>query len=379
MKKGMQQESRLMDRISKKDAQALAWLRYVLNPQSKMPTVTDWSALIAFAEKQALTGICLPEERPKNLDQALALQWIGQVQQIEQRNKVLNARIEQLFGMLEDVGFNCCLLKGQGNAAMYSKPLRRCPGDIDVWVDADEEHIYQYVRKKIPDAEESFKHIHFPLFEDAPVDVHTVPLKFYNARNRRRVNQWIDANKRGQFNHTIKLANVEKPISVPTNSFNAIYQLGHMLIHTFDEGLGLRQVVDYYYVLKGLHVSKNEREELVSVIESLGMIRFAGAIMWLEHSVLELPIEKCLLTPNEERGQYLLNDILEGGNFGHHSERYGGRKGFYYRGYVEALRDFRMLSLAPREGIARIFSKVITAVLHPIRILKQKRKQPIKI
>lgn len=361
------------------ESEALAWLRYVLNPETEMPAINDWPALMAFAEKQALTGICLPEECPDNLSKGLLLQWIGQVQLIEQQNKLLNSRVEQLFGKLKKDGFDCCLLKGQGNAAMYSKPLRRCPGDIDVWVDADEEHIYQYVRKKIPDAEESFKHIHFPLFEDAPVDVHTVPLKFYNARNRRRVNQWIDANKRGQFNHTIKLANVEKPISVPTNSFNAIYQLGHMLIHTFDEGLGLRPVVDYYYVLKGLHVSKNEREELVSVIESLGMIRFAGAIMWLEHSVLELPIEKCLLTPNEERGQYLLNDILEGGNFGHHSERYGGRKGFYYRGYVEALRDFRMLSLAPREGIARIFSKVITAVLHPIRILKQKRKQPIKI
>lgn len=367
-----------MERIDSYN-EALNWLRYILNPNSEMPVVHDWLALMSFAEKQALTGICLPEECPEDLPKVQLLQWIGQVQQIEHQNVLLNKRVGQLFVMFEKEGYRCCLLKGQGNAAMYPNPLRRCSGDIDVWVDADEEHIYQYVREKFPDAEESFKHIHFPVFEDAPVDVHTVPLKFYNARNRRRVNQWIDANKRGQFNHTIKLANVEKPISVPTNSFNAVYQLGHMLIHTFDEGLGLRQVVDYYYVLKGLHVSKNEREELVSVIESLGMIRFAGAIMWLEHSVLGLPIEKCLLTPNEERGQYLLNDILEGGNFGHHSERYGGRKGFYYRGYVEALRDFRMLSLAPREGIARIFSKLITAVLHPIRILKQKRKQPIKI
>lgn len=367
-----------MERIDSYN-EALNWLRYILNPNSEMPVVHDWLALMSFAEKQALTGICLPEECPENLPKIQLLQWIGQVQQIEHQNVLLNKRVGQLFVMFEKEGYRCCLLKGQGNAAMYSKSLRRCPGDIDVWVDADEEHIYQYVREKFPDAEESYKHIHFPIFEDAPVDVHTVPLKFYNARNRKRMNQWIDANKRDQFNHTIKLANVERPISVPTKSFNAVYQLGHMLIHTFDEGLGLRQVVDYYYVLLGLHVSKKEREDLVSVIESLGMLRFAETVMWIEHSVLGLPIEKCLLTPNEKRGKLLLNDILEGGNFGHHSERYGGRKGFYYRGYVEALRDLRMLSLAPKEGIARIFSKVITAVLHPIRILKQKRKQPIKI
>lgn len=345
----------------------LLWLRYVLNTSLTMPKVKDWSALVSFAEKQALIGICLPNSCPENLSKDLLFQWIGQVQLIEQQNKLLNKRIERLFGKLDQDGFECCLLKGQGNAEMYPEPLRRCPGDIDVWIDADEEATYQYVKKMFPDAEVSYKHIHFPIFEDAPVDVHVTPLKFYSGVFQKRLQRWIEQNKIEQFSHRIRLSDTIRDVSVPTPLFNAVYQLGHMLIHLFDEGLGLRQVVDYYYVLNGLVISEKEREELVSTVKNLGMYRFACAIMWIESSVLGLPIERCVVGPNIQRGNQLLEDILEGGNFGHHSERYDGKTGFYYRGFVEAWRDVRLLSIAPREGIARLFGKLKTAIAHAIQ------------
>lgn len=347
--------------------EALAWLRHVLNPSPEMPVVTNWPALMAFAEKQALAGICLPEECPDNLPKDILLQWIGQVQLIEQRNKLLNMRIEQLFGMLEKDGFQCCLLKGQGNAEMYPNPLRRCSGDIDVWINTDEVTAYSYVKKLFPDAEVSYKHIHFPIFEDAPVDVHVAPLKLYSKHNIKRLQQWIGQNGEAQFEHRIRLSGTIKKASVPTPQFNAVYQLGHMLIHFYDEGLGLRQVVDYYYVLNVLDFSEKERKELVSTVNALGMYRFARAIMWIESSVLGLPVDRCFVLPDKRRGKLLLGDILEGGNFGHHSERYNGKTGFYYRGFVEAWRNMRLLSIAPREGMARLSSKLKTAVKHAIQ------------
>ncbi len=332
-----------------------------------MLAVKDWPVLIAFAEKQALTGICLPEKCPDNLSKDLLLQWIGQVQLIEQQNKLLNKRVEQISEKLEQDGFQCCLLKGQGNAEMYSNPLRRCSGDIDVWIDADEETVYQYVKRVYPDAEVSYKHIHFPVFEDALVDVHVTPLKFYSGLYQKRLQRWIEQNKEEQFKHRIRLAETSRNICVPSRQFNVVYQLGHMLIHLFDEGLGLRQVVDYFYVLKGLDISRKEREELILTLKSLGMYRFAQAIMWVESSVLGLPAERCVVKPKERRGKRLLEDILEGGNFGHHSERYNGKTGFYYRGFMEAWRDVTLLSMAPREGIARLASKMGTAVKHAIK------------
>jgi hypothetical protein len=346
--------------------EALEWLRYVLNPDMTMPTVSDWSALTVFAEKQALIGICLPEECPENLSKDLLLQWIGLVQLIEHQNKLLNKRVEQLFGKLEQEGFRCCLLKGQGNAYMYPNSARRCPGDIDVWVDADEKSVYQYVKRMFPDAEESYKHIHFPIFDDVKVDVHVTPLKFYNFGFTKRLQRWINRNKKEQFEHRIRLTGIESEVSVPTAKFNAVYQMGHMLIHLFDEGVGLRQVVDYYYVLKNLKVLMDERKELVSTIKNLGMYKFARAMMWIESSVLGLPLEQCLVDPDERRGKQLLSDILEGGNFGHFSERYNGRSGFYYRGIVEAWRVVKFLPMAPREVVARLVGKMGTALRHAI-------------
>ena len=331
-----------------------------------MPTVSDWSALMVFAGKQALIGICLPEECPENLPKDLLLQWIGQVQLIEQQNKLLNKRIGQLFGMLRQAGFSCCLLKGQGNAEMYANPLRRCPGDIDAWVNTDEVTAYSYVKKFFPDAEESYKHIHFPIFEDAPVDVHVTPLRLYSSLYQKRLQLWINQSKEEQFEHRIRLTGIEREVSVPTAKFNAVYQLGHMLIHLYDEGVGLRQVVDYNHVLKNLKVLKDERRELVSTIKNLGMYKFARAMMWIETSVLGLPLAQCLVEPDERRGKQLLEDILEGGNFGHHSQRYNGKNGFYYRGMVEAWRVVKFLPMAPREGLARLVSKMGTAVRHAI-------------
>lgn len=347
--------------------ECLLWLRYSLNPEADVPIVSNWKAVLAFADKQALTGICFPARKPENIDNELFFQWIGTIQLIEQRNILLNKRIERLFGMLEQDGFKCCLLKGQGNAEMYPNPLRRCPGDIDVWVNTDEKTAYQYVQERFPDEVESYKHIHFPIFEDASVDVHITPLKFYNGSINKKLQCWIDRNKKTQFFHAIRLTETHRDVCVPTGYFNVVYQLGHMLIHLFDEGLGLRQVVDYFYVMKNLEVSQEKRKELISTIRNLGMMKFARAVMWIEHEVFGLSKEMCLVEPDERRGKLLLNDIVEAGNFGHYSERYHGKSGFYYRGMVETWRNMRLLSIAPREGTARLRSRMKTAIRHVIR------------
>lgn len=347
-----------MARIDYRSKEALAWLRFVLNPETTMPVVTDWAAVLAFADKQKLAGICMPFQCSEKLDKKLGLQWYGWCQLTEHRNRLLNQRVGELFGMLEDAGFSCCLLKGQGNAALYPNPLMRCPGDIDVWIDAGEEEILQYVKSRYPDEKESFKHIHFPVFKDTSVDVHTVPLKLYCPTYAKRLRAWTERNKEEQFGHKIKLADVEQEVSVPTGRFNAIYQLGHMLIHLFDEGVGLRQVVDYFYILKYLDITEEERLALVETLRSLGMLRFTRAVMWIECDVLGMPCERCFVRPDEWLGRQLLRDILEGGNFGHYSQRYKGRSGFYQRRFVKAWRVMSLLPLAPREGMVHVFGKI---------------------
>ena len=321
-----------MEKIDQSAAEALKWLRFVLYPETEMPIVTNWGALYGFAEKQKISGICSPSPYSVKIELSLLFQWLGIEQEIRKRSVVLNEHVKELCQLLEDAEFHCCILKGQGNAEMYPDSLLRMPGDIDVWIDADKETIQKYVRERFPEAVESYKHIKFPMFDDVPVDVHVTPLKFYCPKYHKKLQE--------QFNHRIYLTGIDKEISVPTAKFNAIYQLGHMLIHFIDEGIGLRHLVDYFYVLKGLCLTEEERDEMIGTLRDLGMMRFAKAVMWIESNVLGLPVVCCIVNSDEKLGRQLLVDVLEGGNFGKYSQRYKGKSGFYWRGVVEVRRLF---------------------------------------
>lgn len=344
--------------------EAIKWLRYVLNPDMEMPSVSDWKAVLEFADKQALIGLCLRDVCAEYLPEDDYYGWVGLLFQIDNQNRVFNERIETLFRMLSDEGFRCCLLKGQGNAEMYPEPFRRCSGDIDVWIDADEKTVYQYVKRKFPSEEHSHKHIHFPIFDDAPVDIHCTPLKLYHPQHNKRLQRWICDQKEEQMSHYIHLNSSEYEVAVPTVAFNAVYQLGHIMIHIEDEGIGLRQLVDYFYVLRNLGPGKSETKENIKRIwKRLGMMKLAGAVMWIEKNMLGLDDDYLLVPPDEKKGLLLAEDILEGGNFGHSSERQRFRKkGKFFKKLADLLHLVRLSSLFPGDAFFRICVKMKTFV-----------------
>ena len=342
----------------------MEWLQFVLNPVIEAPKVKDWMALVEFAEKQKITGLCDPTKYDVRVGIDVLSHWIGDVEQIKNASSLLNKRIEELCNILEGAGFCCCILKGQGNAEMYHEPLMRMPGDIDVWIDADKKSIQKFVKDQFPEAAESYKHIKFPVFDDVPVDVHVTPLKFYCPKYNKRLQRWISLNKKEQFEHKIHLTGAEREVCVPTAKFNAVYLLGHMLIHFYDEGIGLRHLVDYYYVLKNFAASDEERDQIVGVLKSLGMLRFAKAVMWIEKEVLGLPEQYILVAPDKKLGESFLKDVLDGGNFGKYSQRYKGKNGFYWKGMVEAKRVLALSNIAPCEASFCLLRKIKTAVKH---------------
>lgn len=308
--------------MNSKRTEAIEWLRYVLNPVDTVPSILNWKDVYNFCDKQKIGGVCEPTRFDVHVDDEVLLDWIALVRQLQSSNYLLNERVCQLFQKLQDDGLRCCLLKGQGNAEMYPDPNLRTPGDIDVWIDADEKTINSYVLKQFPDAMSSFKHIKYPLFSDIPVDVHQTPLKLKNPFNQCRLQRWIEENKEEQFVHKIRLHDTYMEIAVPTAQFNAVYQMGHIMIHFFDEGIGLRQLIDYFFVLKNLeNVSEAKKNEIRKAWKRFGMARLASAVMWIEREVLGLPENLLLITPNERWGRRILADTLEGGNFGKFRQR----------------------------------------------------------
>lgn len=339
----------------------LRWLRFTLNPLQPMPVVQNWKGLFEFACQHAIAGICEPTRFDNaRLDPDILFKWMGLVVQLRAENKHHVSRIEELSNKLKIAGFHFCILKGQGNALMYPDWELRTPGDIDVWVDTDEQSLLDYVKVQFPEKEETFKHITFPIFDDVGIDMHSTPLKLYCPKFNKKLQMWLVDNKDEQMLNDVVLAGASNPIAIPTAEFNAVYQLGHMMIHLFSWGVGLRQMVDYYYVLKNLEdTSYDKKQKIVETWKSLGLSRMASAVMWIETEILGLAKNMALIEPNEYYGRIIFTDVLEGGNFGKYSKWYKYFKQSYIRRPYALYRLVKLYSVFPTEAFYRIAGRSI--------------------
>ena len=226
----------------------------------------NWQALYSFASKQALLGLCfdgierLGEEYPEELrlnpiGRELLVTWMGKAQQIRRQNMKVNVVASKLFSMLREDGFRCCILKGQGNALTYPNPYSRTPGDIDVWVNASREQITEYAKTHFEIGNDiRFQHLETSM-DGVPVELHFFPCTMNNPIYHVRLQKWFKRNADLQCSNVVSLPDGIGEIAIPTTAFNVIYQLTHLYHHFFDEGIGMRQIIDYFLVVNDF--SKN--------------------------------------------------------------------------------------------------------------------------
>ena len=343
-----------------------AFLRYCLGDKGNISRVIagmDWQELYSFASKQALLGLCFdgierlgeeyPEELRRNpIGRELLMTWMGKAQQIRRQNRKVNLVASKLFSMLREDGLRCCILKGQGNALMYPNPYSRTPGDIDVWIDASRERILEYAQKKFELGDDiRLQHLETSL-DGVPVELHFFPCSMNNPIYHTRLQKWFRRNADLQCSHIVGLPDGAGDIAIPTSAFNVVYQLCHLYHHFFDEGIGMRQIIDYYYV-----VNNDEllviRDTLQRELKHLGLWKFAGAVMYVLHEALGLSEEKMIAPMDEKRGELLLAEILEGGNFGRHFTKYGGftHQSMGKKYFLKIWRNMHFVRFYPAEAL----------------------------
>ena len=246
-----------------------AFQRYCLGYKGNMSKIVarmDWQELYSFASKQALLELCFegierlgkeyPEELKQNpIGRELLMTWMGKAQQIRRQNMKVNAVAGKLYSKFREDGLRCCILKGQGNALMYPNPYSRTPGDIDVWIDASRERIMEYAQKKFELGDDiRLQHLETSL-DGVPVELHFFPCSMNNPIYHARLQKWFRRNADLQCSHIVRLPDGAGDIAIPTAAFNVIYQLTHLYHHFFDEGIGMRQIIDYFLVVNDF--SKN--------------------------------------------------------------------------------------------------------------------------
>ena len=291
---------------------------------SRVPSKTEWEELFEEAQRQTVAGMLLEglehlsiEQRPSQL---LILEWIGEAQIVEQTGLLHRERAGELTRVFNAGGFRSVVLKGLSSAERYPNPLRRQCGDIDIWVDGSRKDISSWMKGRGIEAEHSeWHHIGTKFFDDVEVEVHVHPSWMYNPWHNRELQKFFSKNK-DCSKHT------DRGYNVTTATFDSVYQLTHVFHHLLEEGVGVRHIVDYYYVLIKLRDDKDNHQsttsedakgtEIIAVLRKLGLIKFAAAIMYVMKEVCGAEDGILLCEPDEKEGRFLMNEVMAAGNFG---------------------------------------------------------------
>ncbi len=414
------------------------FLRFCIGSVKEIPDSlkeADWKELYAIAKKQCLVGVLfdgikkLPAEYV-GMKKELLLQWMAESQMLEKANVRLNDAAIQVSEWFRKKGFRTCILKGQGNALMYPNPYSRTPGDIDIWVEGGDKRVISFVRSISPHEKACYHHIEFPSYKGVEVEVHYRPSFLLCFWNNRKLQKYYERVKEEQFSHRVMLGE-QGEIAIPTAEFNLIFQLTHIFSHLMNEGIGLRQLVDYFYVLCDFYkVYQNSSNPSVSLskgsstfspspsssgsgdvtapsrcseplrskdggpskvspdsagwdrrdaigdmtsataarssfaasssaaidrvqkeLKELGLWKFAGVIMYIMQEVFGMPASRLIVPPNEKYGRFVLNEVLEAGNFGRHDARNRFGRSQLGHNLQRVYRDIRLVRYFPAEAL----------------------------
>ena len=174
-----------------------------------------------------------------------------------------------------------------------------------------------YVQKVAPTTDLAYHRFHFDVFKDTEVELHFRPTLMRNLFDNRKLERWYNSFGADSF---VYLEN--KGFAVPPPEFNRIFILTHIYRHFLFEGIGLRQVMDYYFVLRNICNSDPSLEKERELLRKLRLKRFAEAMMWILHTQFRLEEQYLICGMNEKEGRFVLKEILTTGNFGRADQRY---------------------------------------------------------
>ncbi|MDO4948634.1 MAG: nucleotidyltransferase family protein [Bacteroidales bacterium] len=297
----------------------------------RQPSDKEWEELFDLSKKHGVVGVLYDAAEAVVRQFSISplprcvIKWYYACQKIQELNESFVDVCHRVDAFFHKKGFEGTILKGQGLALLYDKPKCRSCGDIDYWiyrcVDVDSRTVTTEVsgiirnvlrhanRISHDDHHVCYHHCDFGQMGHVGVEVHWRPSWMYNPITNRRFQKWARAQV-VEFRHSSEL-----DLTLPSQGFNLVFVLLHIYRHLFYEGIGLKQVMDYYYVLRR-NCNEQERQEALRIIRGLHLMAFARALMWMLREVFGAPREMLLCEPCERDGRFLLNEIMIGGAFG---------------------------------------------------------------
>lgn len=300
----------------------------------------DWEKAYQLSQEQSVQGIVLQGIEAVQgawlkvhgsplVPRILLLQWIGEAQVIEQRNKEMNAFIADLIEKLRKNEIYAILVKGQGIAQCYEKPLWRCSGDVDLLLSADN---YEKAKEVlIPLASEveteykGFKHLGMTI-DGWVVELHGslrvgLPQRINRVLDEIQADTFYGGNVRSWLNGQTQIFMLGKENDI-------VYVFVHFFNHFYKEGVGLRQICDWCRLMwtyrdslnYGLLEQRIKRAGLTSEWKAFGAL----AIEYLGFPKDSMPLLDVRSKKEDVRWRKKANRIMEfilkSGNMGHNRD-----------------------------------------------------------
>ena len=321
---------------------------------SSVLTAEEWAEVYVIAQQQTLGGVLFAglerlsaEQRPPR---SILLKWFAMTERIKQANRLLNKRAVEASEYFFKEGFSNCILKGQGVAAYYPNPLLRMSGDVDIWLSGGHECIHNFARERVGLQGITYHHVHYPLFDDVEIEVHITPGYLSNPWLNNKLQRYFKDSFSEQASNYVTLPDAVGSIPRPKVEFDLVFLLLHMYKHLIGQGIGLRQMMDYYYVLQQ-PIDDGVRGRVVARLKEFKVLRFAHATMFVMSEVFGLEEKYLLVGPDEKAGRFLLDEIMQAGNFGKYDARLERRHNetAWFRLVRSLKRNVRFLRYYPNE------------------------------
>ena len=335
----------------------------------------DFKEVLRLAEEQSVEGLVaagLEYVTDVKVPKEDVLQFVGSALQIEQRNQAMNAFVAKLIGRLRESGVYAILVKGQGIAQCYEKPLWRACGDVDLLLsDSNYEEAKKVLIPLATDVETEYSH-----FKHQAMTINDWVVELHGTQHSRlsgRVDRMIDGAQKDVFygRNVRSWQNNGVTVFLPAPNNDVIFVFTHILHHFFFEGIGLRQICDWCRLLWQFRGSEIDVVMLEKRLREAGLMTewraFAAfAVEWLGMPVEAMPVYSKDSKWSRKAGM-ICADVMKAGNFGNKQRRdysgmsYGRRK---FVSFWDRLSDIlRHISIFPKDSVV-FFGGVLRSGLY---------------
>ena len=353
------------------------------NPDIRIDGTTDWREVYQLSQEQSVQGLVLQgidwfkvQGSKFNIPQVLLLQWIGEVQVIEQRNKEMNAFVAELIEKLRRNEIYVLLVKGQGVAQCYEKPLWRSSGDIDLLLSNDNYlKAYEYLTPfatKVDGEKEYTKHQALTI-SGWEVELHGTLRSGLWGRLEQTVDEVQNAVFYGECVRSWQ--NGKTQVFLPDVNEDVFFLFSHILQHFFKGGIGLRQICDWCRLLWKYQETLN-KDLLEKRLRAAGVMSEWKVFGSMAVNMLGMPIEAIPFYSSDikwkKKADRVLNYILETGNFGHNRDvSYQKNTPALLRKFItmwrQTIDNARHFLIFPKDSIKALWSIFVAGMKDAVR------------